>query len=475
MNIDVFKNALAEDRFKQKGSVTPLYLLGAGMSGFNIKPILGYGYTDFLYIYKESYGEMHYLIRDFNDMWQIIKAKLAHNPHYLAQVRRDYQDRLVEHEDLYHMIDKTDLSALNDTELLKVLRQTNTLYINNACGTAHICEAVSHNAEAELIAHLPKSLTDNDNFAELFATLTAPTEQSFLSREEDELARIATLNESELASALEKHQKRYHWVNNSYAGDKYLSIDDFRGRLGHAEALSLRKDMNAEKNALFLRYQLNESARMTIHLIDFTASWQDERKGNILKTIHYLDRLLLELARRTKIDIRYLRYLFPSELEKARVLADIEGKHSQIRVRYEGVAIYTDEKRLITATREDYSHIVNLIKGLAPDADGVVRGLVARKGMISGRVAIVHDVTELDKVKNGDIIVASMTRPEYMPALRKAAAIVTDEGGITCHAAIVARELGVPCIIGTKHATTALKDDDFVVVDANKGVVSILY
>jgi pyruvate,water dikinase len=67
-----------------------------------------------------------------------------------------------------------------------------------------------------------------------------------------------------------------------------------------------------------------------------------------------------------------------------------------------------------------------------------------------------------------------MTRPEYMPAILKAAAIIADEGGITCHAAIVSRELGIPCIVGTKIATQALKDGDLVEVDADKGIVKIL-
>ena len=80
----------------------------------------------------------------------------------------------------------------------------------------------------------------------------------------------------------------------------------------------------------------------------------------------------------------------------------------------------------------------------------------------------------MPKLEIGDILVSPMTRPELMPAVKRAAAIVTDEGGITCHAAIVSRELGIPCIIGTKNATRILKDGDKVEVDANHGVVKIL-
>ena len=76
------------------------------------------------------------------------------------------------------------------------------------------------------------------------------------------------------------------------------------------------------------------------------------------------------------------------------------------------------------------------------------------------------------KVKPGDILVASMTIPEFVPAMERAAAFVTNEGGILCHAAIIAREMKKPCIIGTKIATRALRDGDIVEVNADKGIVT---
>jgi pyruvate,water dikinase len=77
-------------------------------------------------------------------------------------------------------------------------------------------------------------------------------------------------------------------------------------------------------------------------------------------------------------------------------------------------------------------------------------------------------------MKKGDILVTSMTTPDYVPAMEKALAFVTDEGGLSCHAAIVAREMKKPCIIGTKIATKVLKDNDLVEVDANKGIIKKL-
>jgi pyruvate,water dikinase len=90
---------------------------------------------------------------------------------------------------------------------------------------------------------------------------------------------------------------------------------------------------------------------------------------------------------------------------------------------------------------------------------------------VKGIVKVVKRVEDLKKVKEGDILVAPMTFPSFIVAMKYAAAFVTDEGGITCHAAIVAREMRKPCITGTKIATKVLRDGDLVEVDANKGVV----
>jgi len=103
-----------------------------------------------------------------------------------------------------------------------------------------------------------------------------------------------------------------------------------------------------------------------------------------------------------------------------------------------------------------------------------LKGQIAHKGVVQGKVKVVNSIKEIDKVKDGEILVAAMTMPSYIATMKKSAAFVTDEGGITCHAAIVAREMKKPCIIGTKVATKILKDDDFVEVDADSGVVRIL-
>jgi pyruvate,water dikinase len=101
----------------------------------------------------------------------------------------------------------------------------------------------------------------------------------------------------------------------------------------------------------------------------------------------------------------------------------------------------------------------------------ILRGLGASPGMGVGKAKVILKEDEIAKVQEGDILVTTMTSPDMVPAMQRAAAIVTDEGGMTCHAAIVSRELGVPAIVGTKKATNLLKDGMLVTADGDKGVV----
>lgn len=102
------------------------------------------------------------------------------------------------------------------------------------------------------------------------------------------------------------------------------------------------------------------------------------------------------------------------------------------------------------------------------------KGQSACRGKVEGKVRVIMSKKEIPKLESGEILVTAMTTPEYLPAMSKARAFITDEGGITCHAAIIAREMKKPCIIGTKIATSILKDGYLVEVDADSGVVKIL-
>lgn len=112
---------------------------------------------------------------------------------------------------------------------------------------------------------------------------------------------------------------------------------------------------------------------------------------------------------------------------------------------------------------------------MTTDRKVIVKGLPASPGNVAGRVHVILDPSHIDEFKEGEILVTEMTAPDWVPAMKKAKAIVTDSGGMTCHASIVSRELGIPCIVGTKSrgeaATTTIPDGIDVTIDATHGVV----
>lgn len=128
----------------------------------------------------------------------------------------------------------------------------------------------------------------------------------------------------------------------------------------------------------------------------------------------------------------------------------------------------------IAQYKDDYAFFEEDVVDGQKETFKEIKGSIAFMGLAKGIVRIVKSVNDLPNIKEGDILVTNMTTPNYLAGMKRAIAFVTDEGGITCHAAIIAREMKKPCIIGTRIATKVLKDGDSVEVDANKGIVKIL-
>jgi pyruvate,water dikinase len=180
-------------------------------------------------------------------------------------------------------------------------------------------------------------------------------------------------------------------------------------------------------------------------------------------------------------------------LELAKMGIEIEkhyGKPQDTEWAYEGGKLYFVQSRPITtlgkpealnpksetSTNDQNSNKLTansskLEAGEASEAEVLLKGAAASMGMAFGPVKIIHKPTEIDKIEKGDVLVTEMTTPDFVPAMRRATAIVTDTGGRTCHAAIVSRELGIPCVVGTGTATHDLNNSQMVTVDGAKGLV----
>ncbi|MFC1932672.1 phosphoenolpyruvate synthase [Chloroflexota bacterium] len=127
---------------------------------------------------------------------------------------------------------------------------------------------------------------------------------------------------------------------------------------------------------------------------------------------------------------------------------------------------YIVQTRPVTTIKEGTAEVSPEIA-----APVLLSGAPASPGIASGPVKLVSDASQINKVKDGDILVTEMTTPDFVPAMKRAVAIVTDRGGRTAHAAIVSRELGIPCVVGAERATTTLNDGQVITVDGSHGKV----
>ncbi|KZX11161.1 phosphoenolpyruvate synthase [Methanobrevibacter curvatus] len=176
----------------------------------------------------------------------------------------------------------------------------------------------------------------------------------------------------------------------------------------------------------------------------------------------------------------------PDSMKKQRVLSDEEltelnemGKRIQSHYgapqdtewAFHKDTLYMLQSRPITTLNDVSDSSVGSGENELENRTVVVSGLGASPGFGSGEVKIINNIDELDKIKDGDIMVTIMTTPDMVPAMKRANAIITDEGGITCHAAIISRELGIPCVVGTGDASEILVEDSKVTVDGKRGSI----
>jgi pyruvate,water dikinase len=150
-----------------------------------------------------------------------------------------------------------------------------------------------------------------------------------------------------------------------------------------------------------------------------------------------------------------------------RAVEDHYGHHQDIEWAFEGGQFYLTQARPVTTMRAQHDDD----EGDDETAEVLASGQPASPGVGVGLVRVVADPNDIDIVRPGDVLVAEMTTPDFVPAMKRASAIITERGGRTCHAAIVSRELGIPCVVGVGSATTQLAVDRQVTVDGSNGMV----
>ncbi|NQU99095.1 hypothetical protein HQ533_06570 [Candidatus Woesearchaeota archaeon] len=380
-------------------------------------------------------------------------------------------------------------------------------YYYQSTGIPHVIEGYSLTRDVRLKALLRAELEKNEKgekFNKYFTLVTNPVEKSFINEYNNALSDIYQLIKKErltndfkekevdvllkeikkyknIWNKLEFLEKKFYWIRASYKEALKLKVKDFfieiknmikeNEKFNKISGEHFIKNLE-KKNKIIKQLRFCEPLANVIWLTDFLTAWQDERKKYMLIGCCGLELFIEEMSKRFNIKRQHLRYLLPEEITVEKLKTSPKEFYEN---RIKGCFVVYEGTNYDVFTKKDFTEFK---KELQKHEDGEevkdLHGMCASVGKITGKVKICKTIKDIKNFKKGEILVTGMTRPEFVPAMSKAAAIVTDEGGITSHAAVISRELGTPCVIGTKIASKVLKNGDLVEVNANHGLVNII-
>jgi phosphohistidine swiveling domain-containing protein len=460
-----------------------MHFIAEGEIENNKERKLGGHFTVHYCFYDEGKADWYILMDDIKQVYtSIIKESKK-----IKDIGKYFIDLWQKDQDLFYKkcleVGKTDLSRLSDKGLIKMQDDFVEITLNKNSSSSLI-DGFALGTD-EMIADMIKKAYENSKlkekmrFTEVFSVLTAPVHLSFINEAEVNLLNVALGKKG-----IKQHQKDFFWIKNNYVDSYVLTENDFRKDIEKLKSMDIDikdelkkieetpKRNKENKIRLMKEIKLDDELKTLIKISEDFTYWQDERKKSTLWTTHYFSLILQEISKRVRIPLDEIKYMTPREVSNIfKKIPEIK----ELQERKKNGVFYWDIEGHEALYGKDADEVKNKILGSTDLSDvNDFRGLTASMGKAVGKVKIVKSAKEIDKIEKGDILIAVMTRPDYVPAMKKAAAIVTDEGGITSHAAIVSRELGIPCIIGTKIATKVLKDGMLVEVNANHGWVKII-
>ncbi len=378
-------------------------------------------------------------------------------------------------------IEKADLEKMSDSELGGLVKRWNAAYLA-FWAVGMTAELANYPLEARLKNLLKPYFEDERDLNEAFATLSTPDEMSFYKKEESELIEVVLSKDRD--KALAAHASEYFWIYNNYLEAKVLGEDYFAGEIAHTTAedaqafLREMKDykerVTKDKAEIVEKLGLSEDERKSVLLLNDFIIFQDVRKRYHLIATHWLEVLLGEISRRCGISVRDLKWLLPDEMKNA---ARGEEVSDTVEARKHLTVFSIKKGKTESFVRNKASKIEKEFNKADFEKSVNLQGTVACTGKhryFRGVAKVVQSPKEGEKLKAGEILVTTMTTPDYVACIKRAGAIITDIGGVTCHAAVVSREYGIPCIVGTENATKVIKDGDILELHNLRGTVKIV-
>ncbi len=312
----------------------------------------------------------------------------------------------------------------------------------------------------------------------LLSKLVIPKKKNFFVKEQDNLLRMALKlqknKKADIRQDIEKHLEKYAWTStNVYLGKlqtKKGVMKKLRRLLRENPKEKLTKVKQYKEKALKdykeAFHSIRES-RELVNLIDLSREFLflQTHKMEVLFLAHfYVCPLFREIGGRFEITVDELVYLTGEE-----IIGLLEGTNNvdikEIKNRMKAVAVIKKHNEITLLSGDKVKRITQKATKAT-----MVKGTVASKGRAKGKARLLYEIEDMPKIQKGDIIISPMTLPCFVPVLRKASGIITDFGGILCHAALISREFGIPCVVGTKNATKVFKDNDLVELNAYDGI-----
>jgi len=432
---------------------------------------------------------------------KLIAERMNKDPKYarwLAEECRKRADKVIRETESFK---KIKFSELTKKELLTHLKgyQRRTLRLMPFMTVPHSVERVLQQGIGGRLKELCEKagkLPEYEKYVEIFTT---PLEEE--AEEMDSALRIAAHIkkfgwDKKAIKLLADHTEEFGWIpldtmakeplTESYFKEEVESLmKRFKNPLGEiTRRKRLRKGRVKDQKKALRELKADSLFKEQAELLQAFIFLRTYRRNANAKGHYHLLPLLRELAHRMRISEEEVKHLTYDEMLSwlkhgygKKFGCSHKGLRKEIGKRMSGWAVLSWKGKI-----RIFSRVKNILEAMeryrivapGPAAVKVIKGNPACRGKATGRVKIVRKLSELSKAEKGDILVAKMTTPDYIVAIRKAAAIVTDEGGMTSHAATVSRELNIPCIVGTGNATQMLLDGDLVEVDADAGVIRMV-
>lgn len=409
----------------------------------------------------EGKNNVGYLDKEY-ELEQVKKViELEKKEEYIQEKRNLWREKS---QETINRLEKSNFEELEDSEIVELSQKIGTDLLEEweICSCIDAFDPWGEEIVEKELERFGVKLKEEELIA-----ITSSPEPNLLQREK--IDRFSLIKKGIFEKEIREHTKNYFYMLNSWAEARELNEAYF---LSIAKDPDLEKEVKSMENTLRKIKETNEKLKKilpnelykVLNLFSQLSAWREERKSYVLLVNHYLYKLLKEISKRSKADIRLLEFAVEDEIKS--LSFSKEYLHE------------LEERRKISVYNREFGWVygekaLEIIEAIEEGFERKeIRGNIACKGIAKGRVKIIKVPEDFEKFNKGDVLVTIMTRPEHVPLMKKAVAIVTDEGGITCHAAIVSRELGIPCIVGTQVATRALKDGELVEVNANKGVVT---